>query len=302
MNRPPALAFDSTADALAIGDHIPTWTPPQWRDNDPKLTIRYRSLLSGVGTILLHLLLLIFLVQQTLHVGEDTPQSLRSTIYLLPNRDKATAQSESLSPPIENSKAITPPIPRPHAITPPRPLLNVPPPEIEPEKVAPPTPIAAQAPVMAPPPAADLASYMKAMRDRKAAAEGRPNEPSQASAEEIRDANIKRNLQPQGTNGVFQIVSKSVSHATVRFNGWTGNNAQREIIEVDAPGSLDIDHEIVRKVIELIRRYYKGDFNWDSQRLGRVIPLSARPQDNAALEEFLLRELFGTNRNAAAGY
>ena len=36
-----------------------------------------------------------------------------------------------------------------------------------------------------------------------------------------------------------------------------------------------------------------GNFNWDSHRLGRVVILSARIDDNAGLETFLMREFFG---------
>jgi hypothetical protein len=45
-------------------------------------------------------------------------------------------------------------------------------------------------------------------------------------------------------------------------------------------------------MIEMIRREYTGDFNWESQRLGRVIVLSARLNDNAGLEAFLKDEFF----------
>jgi hypothetical protein len=46
-------------------------------------------------------------------------------------------------------------------------------------------------------------------------------------------------------------------------------------------------------MIELIRGHYNGDFRWESHHLGRVVVLSARPQDQAGLEEFLVREFFG---------
>jgi hypothetical protein len=51
---------------------------------------------------------------------------------------------------------------------------------------------------------------------------------------------------------------------------------------------------MVKKMITLIREHYQGDFNWDSQRLGRTIVKSARLEDNAELEEFLMMEFFGT--------
>ena len=47
-------------------------------------------------------------------------------------------------------------------------------------------------------------------------------------------------------------------------------------------------------MIELIRRYYKGDFNWESHRLGRVVVLSAAPEHNDELEAYLMREFFGS--------
>jgi len=49
----------------------------------------------------------------------------------------------------------------------------------------------------------------------------------------------------------------------------------------------------VRRMIELIRTHYKGDFKWESHRLDRVVTLSARPEDSEGLEDFLLREFFG---------
>jgi hypothetical protein len=79
------------------------------------------------------------------------------------------------------------------------------------------------------------------------------------------------------------------------FRGWTKDvsNARRELIEVDVGPNGDLERAIARSMIALIRKYYQGDFNWESQRLGRVIVLSARMEDNAGLEEFLMREFFG---------
>lgn len=159
----------------------------------------------------------------------------------------------------------------------------------------------APAPNLAPP--TDLLSYVNAARARRRAAEtsaerenseARANE-REPSADEIRMANIKRNLQPQGTNGVFQIVSMGIRTGTFSFRGWTKDfsNARRELIEVDAGPNGDMEHAMVRSMIELIRKYYKGDFNWESQRLNRVVILSARIEDNAGLEDFLIREFFG---------
>jgi len=159
----------------------------------------------------------------------------------------------------------------------------------------------ALAPNLAPP--TDMLSYVNAARERRRVAEmsaereyaeARANE-REPSADEIRMANVKRNLQPQGTNGVFQIVSMGSRRGAFSFRGWTKDysNARREFIEVDAGPGGDVESAMVRSMIELIRKYYKGNFNWESQRLNRVVILSARIEDNAGLEDFMKREFFG---------
>jgi hypothetical protein len=90
------------------------------------------------------------------------------------------------------------------------------------------------------------------------------------------------------------------STASFSFRGWTGNtsNAHRQVIDVQAEAGEDIRHAIVRRMIALIRTYYQGEFNWESERLGRTIVLSARPEDNSGLEEFMMREFFGSHYSA----
>jgi hypothetical protein len=157
------------------------------------------------------------------------------------------------------------------------------------------------APNLAPP--ADLTAYINAARERRSAAETSAEREYAAAkanehvptADETRMANIMRNLQPEGTNGVFQIVSMGLRTGKFSFRGWTKDfsNSRRELIEVEAGPNGDIKRAIVRSMIELIRRYYKGDFNWESQRLSRVVIMSARVEDDAGLEDFLIREFFG---------
>ncbi|MBU1689189.1 MAG: hypothetical protein KJ958_01690 [Gammaproteobacteria bacterium] len=159
------------------------------------------------------------------------------------------------------------------------------------------------APVPNSAPPADLTAYINAARERRRAAEtAAEREYAAAKAnehvptdDEIRMANIMRNLQPQGTNGVFQVISVGTRTGKFSFRGWTKDfsNSRRELIEVEAGPNGDIERAIVRRMIELIRKYYKGDFNWDSQRLNRVVIMSARVEDNAGLEDFLMREFFG---------
>jgi hypothetical protein len=148
--------------------------------------------------------------------------------------------------------------------------------------------------------APDMMQMLKAARERRQAqaeANGTAQEQGNRgmSAQEIAEANVKRSLAQasgqQGTNGVFQILHKSTRVGSFAFNGWkTRTNSWRQVIEVDAGLGGDIDLAMVRKMIELIRTHYKGDFQWESQRLGRVIRLSARVEDSQELEQFLLKE------------
>ena len=146
-------------------------------------------------------------------------------------------------------------------------------------------------------PPADLMGYINAAKERQRAAESKyaPGAKERGPSEdEIRMATIMRNLQPQGTNGVFQIISMGNRTARYSFRGWTNaSNARREVIEVDAGPTGDVEREIVRSMITIIRRYYKDNFNWEAQRLERVVVLSARMEDNEGLEDFLMRDFFG---------
>ncbi|MDP2961591.1 MAG: hypothetical protein Q8N54_02460 [Sulfurimicrobium sp.] len=218
------------------------------------------------------------------------PAPIEASFVELPEAATRRPEAQPRALPRQASKPRT--IPRP--VAPPRADI----PAAPPDAPADPTP----APALAPP--TDLMAYVNAARERRRAAEmsaGRENAQASArerapSADEVRMANIQRNLQPQGTNGVFQIVSMGVRSAKYSFRGWTANssNSRRELIEVDAGPNGDVERAIVRSMITLIRKYYKGNFNWESQRLERVIVLSARLEDNEGLEDFLMREFFGT--------
>lgn len=151
----------------------------------------------------------------------------------------------------------------------------------------------------------DLSDYINQAKARRRAAEGifdsqesvASATPPQPSADEIRMANVRRNLQMPGTSGIFQILRIGPRTAEFSFRAWTTgqSNPRLQTIQVDAGPDGDIERAIVRRMIQLIRQYYKEDFNWESHRLHRVVVLSAREKDTAGLEDFLIREFFMTS-------
>jgi outer membrane biosynthesis protein TonB len=120
------------------------------------------------------------------------------------------------------------------------------------------------------------------------------------SEDEKRDAKIKSNFQ-NGTNGIFEITSLSSNSATFTFLGWVGDfsASHRQYFNVEASRGEDVRRVMIRRMISLIREHYQGDFNWESHRLARAIVLSARPEDSAGLEDFLMLEFFGQNYKTA---
>jgi hypothetical protein len=148
----------------------------------------------------------------------------------------------------------------------------------------------------------DLLAYMNEARERRRAGgifEDEAVEPEaverEPSEEELRMANVMRNLKEPGASGIFQIIRMGPRTAQFLFRAWKKDSSvpRRELVEVDAGPGGDIQRAVVRKMIELIRQYHKGDFNWESYRLDRVVVLSARPEDSKGLEDFLIREFFG---------
>jgi hypothetical protein len=150
----------------------------------------------------------------------------------------------------------------------------------------------------------DMASYVAQQRAQRESAESdaaRQNAAAAAaeqgpSEEAKRDARIKNNFN-NGTNGIFEITNLSSSSASFSFLGWTSSvsNARREFFDVEAKPNQDVRLVMIRRMIALIRVHYQGDFDWESQRLGRTIVKSARVEDSAELEDFLMQEFFGTN-------
>jgi hypothetical protein len=102
--------------------------------------------------------------------------------------------------------------------------------------------------------------------------------------------------------GVFAITRMAYDDAEFLFFGWKDDTdaAPAQAIQVRLGANRDMRIAVVRRMIALIREHERGEFQWQSWRLGRIVELSARPEDSVGLEDFLLREFF-ESRQAAAG-
>lgn len=266
------------------------------------LHIRFRPAnLSGILlVVLMHAVLLYFLLNQHLEQikkkGDDAGS--RAVTLLL---DKQTMAK--LSQPEKQKAAPRPkapkPAPRTPSVTKPSPVPAV---TEQPSVVQAPPPPPAE-----PAPATDMLAMLNAAREKRRAAEDSAAKENQAasqgsrpmSAQEIAEANIRRSMRQaagdDGTSGVFQVLDKSTRVGRFAFNGWKANSNRKiqQVIEVDAGLGGNVELAMVRRMIDLIREHYQGDFRWESRRMGKVITLSARKEDSAQLEAFLIKEFFG---------
>jgi hypothetical protein len=115
------------------------------------------------------------------------------------------------------------------------------------------------------------------------------------TAEEKRNQRIAENLK-SGTNGIFDIKRIDALGGSFSFKGWTDyTNVKLQYFDVEAKAGQDTRLLMIKRMISIIREHYQGDFTWESHRLGRSITLSARLEDNAGLEDFLMTEFFGSD-------
>ena len=166
-------------------------------------------------------------------------------------------------------------------------------------RVPAPPPLPAPDPVTPPTPQVDMLAAIEANRAARMAAESalaRGNPSDAGSKGDPLERNVRSLSGREGVGGVFQVLRKGLRTGEFAFNGFRGQGQRRwrEVIEVDAGPGGNLELAMIRRMIELIRTHYTGDFQWDSHRLGRVVVLSARPADQPGLEEFLQKEFFGT--------
>jgi hypothetical protein len=240
---------------------------------------------------------LFFSIKRTQDLEPPAPaSSTPMNVRLLPG-PQILAEAPSTPPPP------APPRPRPPVVT-----ASKSPPVVRADASKTTTPIEEPQPAPVPPapepaPPMDMAAMVEQRREaRRRAQEGAGRSPPDPRAKEDPAlASINRNLaslanRGEGIGGVFQVLRKGVRTGEFAFNGWKPdrNRTWREVIEVDAGPGGDVELAMVRRMIDLIRTHYTGDFQWESHRLGRVITLSARPADQPGLEDFMVKEFFGT--------
>lgn len=233
------------------------------------------------------------------------------------------------APAVEPRDTVAPseaPVRRPRAVprARPPPVLTAPmlaAPEVAPPPVRLPEPPALRTPAPTPPVATprataapasrpregDLSSYIQARRRERTERQG----PPAASQVSIPNGQLAANLplpatgvaarERQGGGGLFEIRRMSYDDAAFEFFGWNDDMGRQtpQLVEVRLGNNSDMRIAVVRKMIDIIREHTKADFVWRSAHRGNGVTLSARPSDNVALEEFLLRDLFDEPRQAA---
>ncbi|HEV7815341.1 MAG TPA: hypothetical protein VGP06_09625 [Janthinobacterium sp.] len=241
-------------------------------------------------------------------------------VYFLTRTDKIT---RAPPPARENAMVYVAPMtvtPKPQSQPPKPQVAKVPPPPRQKTavaKVQPPTrpkletfvpPVVAPTRVLPPPPTEDMASLVEQRRKQRADSQPQNSQPAEESEADRAMRVAKANIAgAQGKNsgddrndsgGVFSITNQTYHSADVKFRGWNGNFKRRWLqqVTVEQGSEIDLETAIVKKMIELIRKEKPGDFIWESQRLGRNVPLSARPEDQKELEAFLLKEFFPNYR------
>ncbi|HEX5128855.1 MAG TPA: hypothetical protein VFV90_03875 [Usitatibacter sp.] len=254
-----------------------------------QVVVRIRTIdIAAVISILLHLAFFVFtkIEQPVKPEGPINDQPLN--VVLAPPQAAPAAPAAPPTP--AASPAPTPPqvIARKPSPTPPKMTSPLPAPVTEP---VPETPEPPREPLV------DMMASIQANRAQRAAAEsalarGNPSK----TGEDPLTRNVRTLSGQEGVGGVFTILRKGLRSGEFSFNGFRneGRKQWREVIEVDAGPGGDIELAMIRRMIELIRGHYSGDFRWDSHRLGRVVVLSARPADQPGLEEFLMREFFAS--------
>ena len=171
-----------------------------------------------------------------------------------------------------------------------------------------PSAVPAPAETARPPADQDFAAAIEARRRGREPVAAPPPSPPAESEQERHNREVAANLglnrtpsfgsERQRGGGMFQIQRMGYDDAEFFFYGWNKEirrNSQ-QMIEVRLGNNPNMQIAVVRRMIAIIRAHVDGNFLWESQRLNKDVTLSARPDDNAGLEEFLMLEFFSDVR------
>jgi type IV secretory pathway VirB10-like protein len=249
------------------------------------------------ATILLHLLLVAIWLFHPQESRQSAPQKQGEAIVWLPPDKPNKPAPKTPQQPAKQSAKPAPSKPRPRAT----PVQRLPDTITLPNEkpVEPPKPKQKEETKLQPD-ETDMAAYIEKRRQARGARSEQPAEESDAqrgmrnALANIAAINGRGGQDPNETGGVFSVTNKTFSRADVKFRGWNPNFKRRWLtaVSVERGSYPDIETAIVKKMIELIRKEKTGDFEWDSHRLNKVVTLSARPQDEQELTDFLYKEMF----------
>ncbi len=295
-------------EAFLQESHLKTTRGDKWI----RFNISRNTLIALVISLLIHALILFFVVPKfQLDQKKESPPFE----VVLAQPEQAEVIAEPAQP--EELEPIKQPEPAAKPVIKPKVIVQKPSKESKPSVLKVPDVLAANKPLPenfpkteakpkdAPTDMMAAINAKRAEREAQEASAARQNAEAAAreigpSEEEKRDAKIKSNFQ-NGTNGIFEITSLGSRSASFTFLGWLNDysTSKRQYIEVEASAGQDVRLVMIRKMIGLIREHYQGDFNWESHRLGRTVIKSARIEDSAELEDFLMTEFFGQNYKTA---
>jgi type IV secretory pathway VirB10-like protein len=250
-----------------------------------------------IGTIALHLLLVAIWLLQPKSEHHAPPKAGEAVVWLPPLKpNKPTPQAAQAAPKQSANSAPKPKLAPPRIVVPRLPdtitLPNEKP--VEQPKPQPKEETKLQ------PDETDMAAYIEKRRKARGAPSDQPAEESDAqrgtrnALANIAAINGRGGQDPNDSGGMFSVTNKTFSRADVKFRGYNSNFKRRWLsaVTVERGNDPDIETAIVKKMIEIIRKEKNGDFEWDSHRLNKVVTLSARPQDNQELMNFLYKEMF----------
>lgn len=298
MRPDPLLTPDNAADQFLAKPR---------RERAIQITVSRNTVVAILGSLLLHAILLFWVIPKP--EMSPIPQSTTIEVNLapLPQTAPVIAKPTPLPEPqpepeppapkvIAKKPAAKPSKPKPQDFSVPEVLTR---PTPSPDPMPPPMPNRPPAPNEAPVDMMAMVNQRRAQRQavesyaaqQNAEAAARERGPSE---DEKRDRRIMENLKV-GTNGIFEVKRIDTNSASFSFKGWTDNynNAKLQFFQVEARSGQDIRLVMIRRMIDLIREHYQGDFDWESHRLGRSVIKSARIEDSAELEDFLMQEFFG---------